>query len=373
MNDLARDFRYAWRMLRKSPGFACIAILMLALGIGANTAIFSLVSTAFLRPLPFADPGRLVAIWEETPLFGLKYSPPSTANYLDWRSSNRTFADMGGLERSSFRLTGQGEPEEVEGSSVTASLFPTLGVRPVRGRWFLPEEDHPGAAKTVILSYRLWQRRFGGDPAALGKTLQVNGEKYAIVGIMPHGFAFPGADELWTTLGALPFARERADRGRHNMMVVGRLRAGVTLERANQDLRMIAGRLANEYPRTNTNVGAFASPLREHSTTSVRTLYAVLMAAVGFVLLIACANLANLLLARASGRQREIAVRATLGAGRAAIARQLLAESLLLATLGAGLGVALAAASFRFLSLLLPPDIAAMAALGLDPLALVFT
>ena len=373
MKDLTHDFRYAWRMLRKSPGFAGIAVLMLALGIGANTAIFSLISAAFLRPLPFPDPGRLVAIWEDTPLFGMKYSPPAVGNYSEWKASNQVFDNMGALESWPFRLSGPAEPEEVYGSIVTASLFDTLRVKPVLGRSFLPEEDYPGPAKTVVLSYRLWRRRFAADPAIIGKQTLVNGEKHTVVGIMPQGFRFPDMQELWVPMGAFFSREEFSNRGRHNLMVVARLKSGTSIQRANENLRAIAGRLAREYPRTNANVGAFASPLREHSTGTLRNLYAILLGAVAFVLLIACANLANLLLARAAGRQREIAIRTALGAGRMQIARQLLAESLLLSGAGAGLGLLLAMWSFRFLAKLIPSEIAAMTPLGIDRLALAFT
>jgi predicted permease len=373
MKDFVNDLRYAWRTLRRSRGFAAMAVLMLALGIGANTAIFSLVSTAFLRPLPFPDAGRLMAVWEDTPLFGMKYSPPALGNYAEWRASNEVFENMGALESSPFRLTGRSEPEEVSGSVVTASLFDTLGVKPFLGRSFLPEEDYPGPAKTVILSYGLWLHRFAADRGIIGKQTLVNGENHTIAGVMPRGFRFPDMQELWVPMGAYFPREEFSNRGRRNLMVVARLKAGVTVRRANENLRAIAGRLAREYPRTNSNVGAFASPLREHSTGSVRHLYAMLLGAAGFVLLIACVNLANLLLARAATRQREIAIRASLGAGRIRIARQLLAEGLLLSAAGAGLGLLLAVWSFRFLARLLPSEIAAMTPLALDRLALVFT
>jgi predicted permease len=373
MTDLAHDLRYAARMLRKSPGFAGIAVLMLALGIGANTAIFSLVSTAFLRPLPFPDPARLVAIWEDTPLFGLKYSPPALGNYSEWKTSNQVFENMGALESWPFRLSGEREAEEVYGSIVTASLFDTLGVKPFLGRSFLPEEDYPGPSKTVILSYGLWRRRFAADPAIVGQPVLVNSEKHLVAGVMPQGFRFPDMQELWVPMGAFFPREEFSNRGRHNLMVVARLKPGVTLPRANDNLRAIAARLAREYPRTNANVGAFASSLREHSTGSLRTQYAILLGAVGFVLLIACANLANLLLARAAGRQREIAIRAALGAGRLQIARQLFAEGLLLSGVGAALGLLLALWSFRFLAKLLPGEVAATTPLAIDRLALAFT
>jgi putative ABC transport system permease protein len=373
MHNLLRDFRYAARLLRKSPGFAAIAILMLALAIGANTAIFSLISTAFLRPLPFPNPGRLVAVWEDTPMFGVKYSPPAMGNYTEWKASNQVFDNMGALEFRMFALSGQGEPEVVHGSVVTASLFQTLGVEPKLGRLFLPEEDYPGPAKTVILGYGLWRRRYSANPAVIGTETMVNSEKYTVVGVMPEGFRFPGMDEMWAPVGTDFSRSEFTNRGRHNLMVVARLKPGVTVARATENLRVISGRLARAYPETNTNVSAFATLLREHAAGPVRNLYTILLAAVGFVLLIACANLANLLLARAAGRQREIAVRAALGAGRRRIARQLLAESVLLSALGAALGVLLAMWSTHFLVRLIPGEIAAMNALRIDRLALAFT
>ncbi len=373
MKDVVSDFRHAARVLANSPGFTAAAVLMLALGIGANTAIFSLISAVFLRPLPFPDPGCLVAVWEDTKLFGLKNSPPSLGNYVDWRARNHVFENMGALEGASFRMTGDGEPEEVLGAVVSASLFATLGVRPMLGRAFLEEDDRPGAPATIILSHGLWTRRFGGDPAIVGMQIPVNGGKYTVLGVMPPGFRFPSLDaDAWAPLGANRSSADYHDRGRHNYLVVARLKQDVTLAKANQDLTAIAAGLQREYPETNTGVGAFAAPLREYMTGGVRAQYVVLLAAVSFVLLIACANVANLLLARAAGRQREIAVRTALGASRARIARQLLAESSLLSGLGAGLGLLLAFVSLRFLRLLLPSGIAGLSGLTVDRLTLGF-
>jgi putative ABC transport system permease protein len=347
---------------------------MLALGIGANTAIFSLVSAVFLRPLPFPQPGRLVAVWEEAKLFNLKYSPPAVGNFVDWRARNRVFEGMGALEGASLRLTGHGDAEEFRASIVTPGLFQVLGVKPAMGRSFLPEEERPGAGKTVILSHRFWQARFGGDAAIVGRQLVLNAATYTVAGVMPAGFHFPNLEnDLWVPAGTDYRPGEFTNRGRHNLMVVARLKPGVTLERANQDLAAIAAALQRECPRTNTGIGAFATPLREHFTVNLRGLYGILLAAVGFVLLIACANFAGLLLARAAARQREIAVRMALGASRAGIARGLLAESLMLSSMGAVLGLVLAWWSFDFLGRLVPKGIAGMAALRLDGLVLAFT
>lgn len=374
MTTLARDVRFAWRTLLKNPVFTAVSILTLALGIGANSAIFSLIHAALLRPLPFPEPDRLAFIWEETSMFGLKDSPVALGNYQDWRARNSVFAEMGALEPSSFRLTGAGEPRQVQGYLVTAGALRTLGVKPILGRWFRDDEDRNGAPRTAVVSYGLWKSALAGDRAAVGRALEINDEKYTLVGVMPPAFRFPGSDtELWTPLGAVFSPVDMDNHGRHNAMVVGRLKPGMTLARANEEIRNIAAGQQKERPRTNGGVSAFVAPLRDHFISDVRPTLRALAGAVGFVLLIACANIANLLLSRASNRTREIAVRAAIGGGRWQIARQLLTENLMLAAAGGALGLVGAAAGARLLEKLLPEAIVSMSPVAVDGAVLAFT
>jgi len=366
--------RYALRTLRKSPGFAAVAMLTLALGVGANSAIFTLIDAVLLRPLPFAQPDRLVLVWEDTNMFGVKDSPAAMGNYVEWRAGNHVFERMGALEEPSYRLTGVGEPLVIHGSIVTASLFPTLGVQPALGRAFREDEDQPGTAKTAILSDGLWRRLFAADPGAVGNSIILNDATYTIVGVMPARFRFPSHDtEVWAPIGTRYQASDFTNRGRHNLMVVARLAAGATIERANQEIGAICQRLAQQYPETNRNVGAFVAPMRDHFVGESRSLLAVLCGAVGFVLLIACVNIANLLLARAVNRRHEIAIRTAMGAGRRHLVRQLLTEALVLASAGGACGLALAYWSLRFLDKLVPKGISGMTALALDGRVLGFT
>jgi putative ABC transport system permease protein len=373
MLALLLDVQYAWRTLRKSPVFAAVAIATLALGIGANTAIFTLVNAVLLRPLPFPEPARLAFVWEETNMFGLRDSVVSLANYADWRAQNHAFQQMGALESGTWRLAGPSEVLQVSGSTVTASLFGTLGVPPAMGRLFREDEDRPGSARVVILSDGLWRRMFGGLPDILGKPILLNDEKYEVVGVMPPGFRFPDSDnDLWTPIGTAYGLGEWSNRGRHNFMVAARLAPGVSLERANLEIRAIAARLQQQYPATNAKVGAFVAPMREHFVADARSPLWVLLAAVGFVLLIGCANIANLLLARATNRKREIAIRIAVGAGRADVLRQLLTESLLLALAGGAFGLLLAFWGTPLLQRLVPSGIAALAAVSVDARVLGF-
>jgi len=349
-------------------------MLTLALGIGANSAIFTLIDAVLLRPLPFAQPDRLVLVWEDTNVFGLKDSPPAMGNYVEWRAGNHVFQQMGALEEPPYLLTGVGEPLVIHGSIVTASLFPTLGVQPALGRGFREDEDHYGTAKTVILSDGLWRRFFGADPRAVGNNIILNNEPYTIVGVMPARFRFPSHDtELWAPVGTRNQPNYFTDRGRHDLMVVARLGDGVTIERANQEIGAICQRLAQQYPETNRNIGAFVAPMRDHFVGESRSLLAVLCGAVGFVLLIACVNIANLLLARAVNHRHEIAIRTAMGAGRRHLVRQLLTEALVLASAGGACGLALAYWSLRFLDKMVPSGISGMTALQLDARVLGFT
>ncbi len=372
--QLLRDLRYSWRTLGKNPVFTSVAVLTLALGIGANTVIFTLVNTVLLRPLPFPEPDRLVFVWEETNMFGLKDSVVSLANYADWRAQNHVFQQMGALESRAYRLTAGGEAIQVLGSTVTGSLFTTLGAKPALGRPFRDDEDQPGTPKVAILSDGLWRRAYGGDAGIVGKTISINDENYEVVGVMPRGFRFPNNDnELWTPIGTTYGAKEWSNRGRHNFLAAARLKPGVTLEQANQEIRAIAARLQRQYPQTNAKVGAFVARMRDHFVQDSRPMLWVLLGAVGFVLLIACANIANLLLARAANRRREIAIRMAVGAGRGRILRQLMAESLILAGAGAACGLALAFWGARFLERLVPTGIAALTSLSLDGRVLAYT
>ena len=374
MTRLLQDLRYACRTLRKSPVFAAVAILTLALGIGANSAIFTLINAALLRPLPFPHPERLALVWEETAMFGLKDSPVALGNYADWRAQNRSFEAMGALERGSVRLTGAGEAQQIQCSGVTASVLETLGVKPALGRPFSAGEDLPGAAKTAILSDGLWRRAFGADPAVVGRTIELEDEHFVVAGVMPAGFRFPDSEiEVWLPTGMMYGPKEFVNRGRHNWMVVARLKPGVTMAQANQDIRGIAARAEREFPGTNAKVGAFVAPLRDHFVADQRTMLAALAGAVGFVLLIACANIANLLLSRASHRRREVAIRTAVGAGRWQIARQLLTENLLLSVAGGICGLVLALGGVRFLQKVLPGGISAMSAVNIDLRVLAFT
>lgn len=360
------DLRYAFRQLLKSPGFTTVAVLTLALALGANTAIFSVIHAVLLRPLPYPDSSRLVAVWEETRLFGLHYSPPAMGNYVDWRARNHTFSEMGLYEQGSAVLVNDGQAEEVPCGTVTASLFRTLQVPPAAGRLWAEGEDLAGAPKTVVLSDAFW-RRLGGDPALVGRTLPIGGEPHTVIGIMPAGFAFPNRHvAFWVPLGSRYDAATWQDRGRHNFLVVGRLQPDVTLAQANADLQVIATQLQRDFPGTNAGLGTFAAPLREHEAGKVRPLYLVLFAAVGLLLLTACANLANLLLARMAGRAHETAVRRALGAGRGHILRQSLCESGLLGLLGGGLGLLVAVWAVEAVRPLVPVEIVSLDALAVD-------
>ncbi len=333
--NLYAYLRSAFRQMRRNPGFFAVAFAALALGIGANTAIFSAVEGVLLHPLPYAEPGRLVMVWEDASYLGFSRNTPAAANYVDWSAQNQVFTGMVAIRFANAAFTGDQAPEQLLGRRVTPNFFDVLGVQPAIGRPFTAEED-AAKRKLVVLSYALWQRRYGANPGVVGRSILMDDEATTVVGVMPRGFFFPDRQtEYWVPASFTP--EELAKRGNHNLEVVARMKPGVTRERAQHDMDVIAKRLQEQYPDTNTKVGAVVVPLREQYAGDAATGLWVLQIAAVLVLLIACSNLANLLLARAAGRRREMAVRIALGASRAQIGAQLLTESLLL-SVGGGLG-----------------------------------
>ena len=371
--DFLQDLRYGLRMLVKHPGFTAVAVTALALGIGANTAIFSVVNTVLLRPLPYKDPEQLMMVFEDSRAHGYPRDTPTVANFIDWRDQNQVFESMAAIAGASFNLTGVGDPERLGGYRVSASLFPMLGVSPQLGRWFTPDEDQAGANRVVIMSHRLWQRRFGGDPNIVGRPLTLSGRSVTIVGIMPADFRFYTQDEelLWVPIA---FSQEeQQNRSAHFLDVMARLKPGVTMSQAQAEMSTIATRLQQQYPATNTNVGAEVAPLHEHVVGDIRPALLIFLGAVALVLLIACVNVANLLLARAAVRQREIALRVALGASRWRLIRQFLTESVLLGLLGGAVGLLFALAGLKLLTAIIPPNIPQIKNISIDPRVLGFT
>ncbi|HZE69980.1 MAG TPA: ABC transporter permease [Pyrinomonadaceae bacterium] len=356
MDTLFKDIRYGVRSLVKHPGFTAVAVITLALGIGANTAIFSVVNAVLLRPLSFKNPERLVMLWEEASFAGFPRNTPAAANYADWKALSHSFEDMAAIDEQNFSLTADGEPEYVSARGVTANFFPLLGVQPLLGRAFLPEDDRPEANKVAILSYSLWQSRYGGERSIIGRDILLNGEPHTVVGVMPAGFQFlESAVRLWVPIA---FDQEAlANRGSHYLRVLARTKPGIGVAQAQADMQTIMAGIAKDHPNETFNgkLGAVVVPLREQLSGDSRRPLSVLLIAVGFVLLIACANMASLMLSRAASRRREIAVRTALGASRMRIVRQLLTESVLLASCGGMVGLLLASWSFQFLKKLIPP------------------
>jgi putative ABC transport system permease protein len=381
MEALWQDLRHGIRLLRRNPGFTAVAAGAPALGIGATSAIFSVVNSILLQPLPYESPQELVVVWEQSLERSLPTMYASPPNYQDWQSEGTALEAIGAYNEKRFFLDLDGETDALFGAEVTASLHHVLGVDPVGGRLFEPDDDVPGAAPVALLSHRLWQSRFGGDTDAIGQSIRIDGRLHTIAGVMPAGFEFPPPiieegtastrqADIW-----IPFARDfrNGNRGAHFLTVIGRLRDDEAIARAQAEMRALASRLADQYPDSNEDWSVVLVPLEEQVVGEVRAQLLVLFGSVALVLLIACVNVANLLLAKGAARQRELAVRAALGAGRARLARQLLTESLLLSVLGGALGLVLAVVGLRFIVRMAPPNVPRLGEAGLDATVVLFT
>jgi len=383
MDTLWQDINYAFRTMAKNRAFTVIAVLTLALGIGANTAIFSVVNSALLRPLPFHDPDRLVMIWGDNPKKDWPQLPVSMPTFFDLREQSKSFTSMGAWTQGSFTMTGVTEPEDVLYGIVTSDFFTTMGVQPAMGRLFVAAEDNRGGAPNIIISDSLWQRRFGSDPNIIGKPLNLDGRDYYIVGVLPTNFKFityPKDAEIWIPLGLDPFVDRVYARELSGCGIVGRLKPGVTVAQAQSELNTISRQLDQAFPGTYTNWTAKAILMQEQVVKNLKTALLVLLGAVGFVLLIACANVANLMLTRARSRQREIAIRAAMGANRLRLIQQMLTESIILAGIGAAVGLLFAKWGISLIGhipynapdMFTPYNVTAKQT-GIDPTVLAFT
>ena len=374
IESLVRDARHGIRLLLKNPAFSIAAVLILGLGIGANTAIFSVVNAVLLRPLPFPDSSRIMRVWHTPPaqqFSGMAIFSVSPANYCDWRDQNHVFERMSITQYRRLNLTGQGEPDALEGVSVSADFFSVLGVQPALGRAFRPEDDEPGNANVAMMSDGIWRTRFGADRTIVGRTISLDRTPYTVVGILPRGVELPADAQVWVPLGWT--AADWAVRGNHNCRVIARLKPGVSVAQAQAEMTTISKRLEQQYPADDKGWGALVTPLHDDLVGDVRTPLFVLLGAVAFVLLIACANLANLLLARTLGRAREIAVRSALGAGRRQVIQQLLVESVLLGLAGAAVGLVGASVGLRAIVGSIAQELPRVGEINIDGRVLAFT
>jgi len=372
IHNLLEDARYSVRTLSKNPGFAAVAVLTLALGIGANTAIFSVVENVLLRPLPYPQPENLMQIWNTYPPQAPR-APLSPGDYADWRQQNASFSEMGGYAQISqgFNLTGEGDPQRVLGSYASAGLFPLLGIRLAAGHYFTPEEDRAGSSPVVILSHRLWQSRFGDDPRVIGRTVTLDSQRYTVTGILPADFRLLRWADLWMPIGQ--YQDDLTEHVHHAFIGVARLKPGVTLAQAQDEMKRLNERETVKYPDSHKFFGVLVEPMEDASVAKLKGILTVLSGAVGLVLLIACANIVNLLLVRNAGRQREAALRTALGASAWQLSRQLLTESMLLSLAGGAVGLVLAMSGLRALMALVPADLGVLREGGLNGAVLAFT
>ncbi len=381
METLFKDLRHGIKSLLKHPGFTAIAVITLALGIGANTAMFSVINAVLLRPLPYHEPNRLVTIWEESPQRGMYEMPVSFANLRDWVDQNHTFEQISAYTFTDLNLTGAGEPARLGAVRSSANLFSLVGAAPLLGRAFLPEEDKEGANRVVILGHSLWQSRFGSDSAIVGRSLTLNNQSYTVVGVMSSSFQFPvGFGYLGKVLNDpidlyVPLAATSAElrRGNYSFFAIGRLKPGITIDQARAEMTTIEGRLEQQYPDGNTGIGIKLVATQEQTVKEIRPALLVLLGAVAFLLLIACANIANLLLARAASRLKEMAIRTALGASRLRVLRMLLTESLILSLAGGCLGLLLAFWGADALRTLAPDNLPRLNEVGVDARVFCFT
>lgn len=368
--ELWQDLRYGVRALRKQPGFSLVVVLTLAVGIGTNSTIFSFANGVLLRPLPYANPESLVALDETSPKRNVTSMGVSFPNFLDWRAQNQVFEDIAAYTEGTYTLVGGGEPEQIRGAGVSSGLFEILGVTPALGRTISPEEDRPGSETVVILSHGLWQRRFGSVPGIVGRTISVNDRQHTVVGVMPPGFKFPEVADLWVPLA---LDTQRWTRNDHGLRAIARLKPGVSLGQAAAEMEAIALRVEEQNPVTNEGLRVSVTNLRAGLVGDYRQSILILLGVVGFVLLIACVNVANLLLARASSRRREVSIRVALGAGRWRIFRQLITESLVLSAAGGALGLVLALWGLQLLLTAVPVELPFWMKFDLDGRVLAFT